>query len=104
MLNKTAESSSELVLMVRIEAKPEHVDSVKDALLALTASSQAESGCVQYDLHRDNANPAVFYFYEIWASYAAWQEHMQTAHLQAAQAALKETTASTVVSEMTVVK
>lgn len=95
--------TEKLVLMVRIEAKPDQVDSVKETLLALTTSSRAESGCVQYDLHRDNANPAVFYFYEIWASYAAWQEHMQTDHLKTAQAALKETTVSTVVSEMTVV-
>jgi quinol monooxygenase YgiN len=40
--------------------------------------TRAEEGCIQYDLHQDNEEPAHFLFYENWASRELWQIHMNS--------------------------
>jgi quinol monooxygenase YgiN len=44
--------------------------------------TRAEEGCINYDLHQDNENPAHFLFYENWKSRELWQAHMGNHHLQ----------------------
>ena len=45
--------------------------------------TRGEQGCIQYDLHQDNEDPAHFMFYENWESRKLWQVHMQAPHLEA---------------------
>ncbi len=49
-----------------LEAKPKKIDELKQALLASVEPSRKESSCVEYRLHQDLDNPALFVFYEIW--------------------------------------
>lgn len=56
---------------------------VKEELEKLVAITRAESGCIQYDLHQDNADPSHFIFYEIWESRELWQIHMNSPHIAA---------------------
>jgi len=49
-----------LTLVANIEAKAEQVEFVKSELLKLVAPTRLEAGCIQYDLHQDNSNPALF--------------------------------------------
>lgn len=72
-----------LVIVAKIEAKHEHIDQVKAALIGLIAPTLKEAGCIQYDLHQDDEDPAVFLFYEIWESRELWQDHMNSAHINA---------------------
>lgn len=74
---------STLTIVARIEAKPEKTELVKNALLRLIEPTRAEEGCLQYDLHQDNASPEVFVFYENWTSRTLWQKHMNNDHLKA---------------------
>ena len=74
--------SHPLTIVARIEAKNTAVDAVKAALEKLIAPTRAEEGCLQYDLHQDNENPALFLFFENWASREQWQVHMNNAHLK----------------------
>ena len=41
--------------------------------LKLIDITRAEEGCINYDLHQDNENPAHFLFYENWKSRELWQ-------------------------------
>lgn len=73
---------SKLTIVANIVAKPDKVEVVKVALARLVATTRAEAGCLQYDLHQDNDNPAHFVFYENWESRERWQEHMNAPHLR----------------------
>ncbi|EKD60630.1 MAG: antibiotic biosynthesis monooxygenase, partial [uncultured bacterium] len=51
-------------------------------LQAQVAPTRAETGCVNYDIHVDAADPCVFVFYENWTSRAALDAHLAMPHLQ----------------------
>lgn len=72
-----------LTIVANIYAKPDHAALVKSELEKLIPLTLKEAGCVQYDLHTNNDNPAHFMFYEIWESRELWQEHMKAPHLAA---------------------
>lgn len=94
---------SQLTIVANIVAKPEHIEAVKAALLALIEPTRAEAGCINYDLHQDNSNPAHFMFFENWASREAWLEHMEMPHLKGFGPATEGMTVSFTVNEMTAV-
>lgn len=72
-----------LTITGNILAKPDQIEQVKAELEKLIPITRAESGCLQYDLHQDNENPAYFMFYENWESRELWQTHMNAPHLAA---------------------
>lgn len=71
-----------LTIVAHITAKPDQVDLVRKELESLIPATRAETGCLEYELHLDNENPAHFMFYETWQSPEDWQSHMKSAHLQ----------------------
>lgn len=78
---------SRLTITGNILAKADKVQLVKAELLKLIETTRNETGCIQYDLHQDNENPAYFMFYENWESRDLWQIHMNAPHLAAYMAA-----------------
>ncbi|MDF1656905.1 MAG: putative quinol monooxygenase [Verrucomicrobiales bacterium] len=72
---------SKLTIVANIFAKPDQIELVKSELLKIIAPTLAEEGCLNYDLHQDNENPAHFMFYENWASRELWLAHMEQPHL-----------------------
>ena len=72
---------TKLTIVANIKAKPDKIELVKTELLKLIDITRAEQGCINYDLHQDNENPAHFMFYENWESRALWQTHMGNTHL-----------------------
>ena len=73
--------SNGLTIVARIEANPDQIELVRAELLKLIEPTRKERGCIQYDLHQDNDNPAVFLFYETWESRELWQQHTSNKHL-----------------------
>ncbi|MGI9510970.1 MAG: putative quinol monooxygenase [Geminicoccaceae bacterium] len=67
----------------RGHAKTDKIDLVMAELLKLLDITRAEKGCIQYDLHQDNENPAHFLFFENWKDRDLWQVHMAAPHLAA---------------------
>ncbi|MEC8917513.1 MAG: putative quinol monooxygenase [Pseudomonadota bacterium] len=57
----------------------------RESLLSLISPSRKEKGCLLYDLHQDQDNPAHFIFYEIWDSQESLNVHAASEHLQAHQ-------------------
>lgn len=70
-----------LTIVANIIAKEGKTDFIKAELLKLIDVTRAEKGCINYDLHQDNENPAHFMFFENWESRELWQAHMQNEHL-----------------------
>jgi quinol monooxygenase YgiN len=73
---------SKLTIVAHITAKSDRIELVKAELEKLIDITRAEAGCLQYDLHRDNENPAHFMFFENWESRELWQAHMNNQHLK----------------------
>lgn len=93
--------SKPLVIVASIEAIAGQEDRVRDALGNLIEPTLKEAGCIQYDLHQDNDNPALFLFYEIWENRELWQDHLKSPHILANGPATEGAVASVTVSEMT---
>lgn len=90
-----------LTILAQITAKPGKEAFLRSKLEGLIAPTRAETGCVIYDLHVDNENPAFFVFYEIWESRELWQDHMNAPHVAAFGAATEGAIANVQLNEMT---
>lgn len=73
----------ELTVVAKVVAKKGFVESVRSELLKLVVPTRKEDGCIEYRLHQDNDNPAVFIFYENWESAACLEKHMISDHFKA---------------------
>lgn len=73
-------------VVARITARPETAGELKSVLLRLVQPTRAENGCVRYELHQSETDPADFVFLEEWRDGAAIAAHMQTPHVQEALA------------------
>jgi quinol monooxygenase YgiN len=92
---------SKLTIVANIHAHPDRIDLVKAELEKLVPITRGEKGCLQYDLHRDNSDPAHFMFHENWASRELWQTHMGAPHLAAYMQATEGAVQEFVLNEMT---
>lgn len=94
---------AKLTILANIKANPDKIDLVKGELIKLIDTTRAEEGCINYDLHQDNDNPAHFVFYENWESRELWQTHMSAQHLAAYLEATEGAVAEFTLNEMTVI-
>lgn len=92
---------TKLTILANIKANPDKIEMVKAELLKLIDTTRAENGCINYDLHQDNENPAHFVFYENWESRELWQTHMNAPHLAAYMQATDGCVAEFTLNEMT---
>ncbi|MBK1722702.1 putative quinol monooxygenase [Thiocystis violacea] len=90
-----------LTIVANITAKSDKIDLVRTELEKLLDATRAEQGCLQYDLHQDNVDPARFLFYETWESRDLWQTHMGAQHLKDYLAATEGSVDAFTVNEMT---
>ncbi len=90
-----------LTIVANIQAKLDKIDLVKAELEKLIDITRSETGCLQYDLHQDNENPAHFMFYENWESRELWQTHMNAQHLQDYMTATEGAVEAFTLNEMT---
>ena len=94
---------AKLTIVANIKANPDKIDLVKAELLKLIDITRAEEGCINYDLHQDNDNPAHFLFYENWESRELWQTHMCSPHLAAYMEATDGAVEEFTLNEMTII-
>lgn len=59
---------------------------MREALLAVCASTRAETGCINYDLHVSADDPGLLVLHENWASRADLDAHLASAHIDAFRA------------------
>ncbi|KXF82592.1 putative quinol monooxygenase [Enterovibrio coralii] len=94
---------SKLTIVANIIAKEDSIELVKAELLKLIDITRAEEGCLQYDLHQDNDNPAHFVFYENWVNRELWQNHMNAQHLKDYVEATSDAVETFTVNEMSII-
>ena len=75
-------------VVLSFKAKPDKVDALKKLLAGLVKTTQAEPGCLMYDLFQNSADPTNLAYIEEWTTRAALDTHRKTAHVKAALAAL----------------
>jgi quinol monooxygenase YgiN len=75
--------SQPLTIIARMRAKAGQEARLKQELLGLVAPTRAEAGCLSYDLHQSETDPALFVFYETWKSHADLDAHFETPHIKA---------------------
>jgi quinol monooxygenase YgiN len=92
---------AKLTIVANVTANADKIDLVKAELLKLIDITRAEEGCINYDLHQDNENPAHFMFYENWVYRDLWQTHMGNQHLQDYMAATEGAVEEFTLNEMT---
>ena len=92
---------AKLTIVADITVHPDKIDLVKAEFDKMIPVTRAEDGCIQYDLHQDNENPAHFLFFENWESREHWQVHMKAPHLVAYRKATEGAVADFKLFEMT---
>ena len=71
-------------LIVSIQMKPEYRDQIlKGALEDARGSQNDEPGCLRFDVIQDDSDPNKIYFYEVYTSEEAFQEHLKAPHVPA---------------------
>src|SRR5215204_5909910 len=63
-----------------VRAKVEFAETVKLECLALVKPSQAEKGCISYELYQSAEEATLFIFYELWASLEDLERHLESPH------------------------
>ena len=91
---------STVTIVAKITAKNDAIEAVKAALLKMVTPTRQEEGCMEYRLHQDNGDPAVFVFYENWKSLTCLEQHMNSRHYQAYVAAVADLIADKIVHKM----
>lgn len=71
-----------LTVIAHIRAKPGQESRVRQVLQSLVSPTGAEAGCINYDLHQSQTDPALFVFYENWTSEAHLDAHSKSPHIQ----------------------
>jgi quinol monooxygenase YgiN len=90
-----------ITVVAKVTAKSDAVETVKTELIKMLAPTRQEEGCIEYRLHQDNDNPAVFVFYENWKSLTCLDQHMNSPHFKAYVTAVGDLIADKVVHKMT---
>jgi len=90
-----------LTIIATIVCKKEKIEFIKSEMLKLIDKTRAEEGCINYDLHQDNSNPAHFVFHENWESEALLEKHLESQHIADYVAATEGCIESFAINRMT---
>ncbi|CAM3755370.1 hypothetical protein CCOS865_04941 [Pseudomonas reidholzensis] len=74
--------SEQHAFILKAKTRPEMADAFHELFSAYVASSREEPGCIEYHMLRDQEDPSLFVFYEVWASKAALDVHSALPHMQ----------------------
>ena len=75
----------ETAVLIRLHAKPEHIDAVRAQTEQLLSAVRAEPGCQDLQLLQKQEDPAQFVILETWSDrdYYLSDAHQQSAHMLA---------------------
>lgn len=75
--------SEQYGFILKAKTRPEMSEAFEALFRAYVEPSREELGCVEYHMLRDQQDPSLFVFYEIWASKAALDVHSALPHMAA---------------------
>ena len=88
-MDPDADDDGPLFLVATIHPRPESFEQVREQLEAMRSASVAEPGCLSMHLTRPHDDPTVLVMLEMFASRAAWEEHMDQPHNTGGNAVLE---------------
>jgi len=71
-----------LSLVVILKTKEEKRDFVLNEVMNVIPKTRNEKGCIDYEFHQDITDKNIFIFYENWATYEDWQNHVNSEHMK----------------------
>ena len=74
-------ASKSLRVVARLKARPDKAGELRELLIGLLEPTRKESGCVEYEMLENRADPTEFAFVEEWINEAALNEHFRTEHI-----------------------
>ena len=80
---------AQVQVIARSVARKGRENQLRELLRGMLAATRAESGCRLYELYESEAKGR-FYFYEIWESQAALDQHAASPHFKHLQQNLEE--------------
>ena len=69
--------------ILHAKTRPDRSDAFEALFRAYVEPSRAEPGCIEYHMLRDQQDPSLFIFYEVWASQAHLDVHSNLPHMKA---------------------
>lgn len=90
-----------ITVVAKLVVKEGAVETVKSELLKMIEPTRGEKGCLEYRLHQDNDNPAVFVFYENWLDSECLVSHTKSAHYKQYVSAVDGLIAEKTVNKLT---
>ena len=79
------------VLIVKSRIKPEYLEQFMEVSWEdARGATNDEPGCVRFDVIRDEQDPNLFYFYEVYIDEAAFEDHLQAPHFVKWRETVKE--------------
>src|SRR3954471_23737539 len=74
--------SKQITTIARLKAKPGAGSRLEEVLKSLIEPTRAESGCIDYTMHRDLEEPGVYYFYDNWRSQVDLDAHFEMPYMK----------------------
>ncbi|MCE0461099.1 MULTISPECIES: putative quinol monooxygenase [Pseudomonas] len=68
--------------ILHAKTRPEKAEAFEALFRAYVEPSRAEPGCIEYHMLRDQEDPTLFIFYEIWQSQAHLDVHSNLPHMK----------------------
>ncbi|MBK5538905.1 antibiotic biosynthesis monooxygenase [Pseudomonas sp. TH05] len=68
--------------ILHAKTRPEQAEAFEALFRAYVEPSRAEPGCIEYHMLRDQQDPTLFIFYEIWQSRAHLDVHSNLPHMK----------------------
>ena len=68
--------------ILHAKTRPEKAEAFEALFRAYVEPSRAEPGCIEYHMLRDQEDPTLFIFYEIWESQAHLDVHSSLPHMR----------------------
>ena len=75
-------ADQQVTVVVRLKAKTGKEAQVRQELFNLLVPTRAEQGCLNFDMHEDPNNPALFMFHENWTSEGRLKQHFDSPHIK----------------------
>ncbi|MFJ4348844.1 putative quinol monooxygenase [Pseudomonas sp. NPDC089401] len=67
--------------ILKAKTRPEMAEAFEALFRAYVEPSRQEPGCIEYHMLRDQQDPSLFVFYEVWADQAALDAHSALPHM-----------------------
>jgi len=74
--------TEQYAFILKAKTRPEKAEAFERLFRAYVEPSRQEPGCIEYHMLRDQQDPSLFVFYEVWASKADLDVHSDLPHMR----------------------